>query len=697
MFYNMIPAIAQVVGGDFIFFVLCILVIVPSIVVVAAEEDNDLPAILSNYHVTTNVNSRMLKTTIDMVFENPNPTCSDTKSLTLQLPREARLTNLIMDLSDGCVLNSTVKVLEDAIQDFDTMSEKGQAAALLTAWDMTNYNLKVSIPPNGTTNVLLNYQELLSQKLDRVSFDVPLFPGTYVGELQMDITVEDSHSGILDFGITDDDFLAGTTEDNIPTLRRAEEGINSFTSNYNYVASDVSSESSLPTLLPAYYQPGPLDDSGLLLTDGECFTHLFNPSAFLSDVGSMARKIIFVIDISGSMEGQKLQDAKASFASMIDTLDERDNLLVQAFSDEGTEKIWGPKSATDTNKVGAKEFVTSLYTIGGTNLNQAFLDGISRVYDVPNEVAPVLVILTDGQGNIGPKVTAESVLRANEGQKVKIFSLAFGYDADMDLLLAIAIQNGGRATRIYEGFGDSVSQMELFFKQELGKVMLSDIDVSYDFGDVSIQESTVAKFPVLASGSEIVVRGLVGSPIMGGATLKSTIVANSAAGPKEWSSEYQIIQDDALVSDCRASFAQARIMELLEYRDAERVLGNDLFGVSRSLTTTSFEDQARDIALNAHLVWPGLTALVSLENTACQQKTYEVCSTAEGDTGDQSQDDAATEEAEVALDMGVGSTSSTFVGGAPTSMANSGGCTFVTRSTLLMAGISVGLFLFESW
>ena len=45
----------------------------------------------------------------------------------------------------------------------------------------------------------------------------------------------------------------------------------------------------------------------------------------------MARKIIFVIDISGSMEGQKLQDAKASFASMIDTLDERDNLLVQAF------------------------------------------------------------------------------------------------------------------------------------------------------------------------------------------------------------------------------------------------------------------------------------------------------------------------------------------------------------------------------
>ena len=170
----------------------------------------------------------------------------------------------------------------------------------------------------------------------------------------------------------------------------------------------------------------------MLVDGGECFAHLFNPSNFIATAGSMARRIVFVIDVSGSMAGSKLDDAKTSFASMIDTLEERDTLIVQPFSSQRTEKLWGPKPATDGNKAGAKEFVSALYTGGGTNLNDAFLDGIANVYEVAEEVAPILVILTDGQGNIGPKVTAQSVLRANEGRKVKIFSLAFGYDADMD-------------------------------------------------------------------------------------------------------------------------------------------------------------------------------------------------------------------------------------------------------------------------
>jgi len=640
-------------------------------VATAEQAEGDSPAVLSSYHVSTNVNSRMASTSIDMVFENSNEDCSDTRSLTLQLPRNARLTDLVMDLSDGCRLDSAVKTLENAVEDFETMAGQGKPAALLTAWDMTNYNLKVSVPPNGTTAVLLKYQELLWQKLDRVDFQVPLFPGTSVRNLQMDISVDESNSGILEFSTEN---LA--TGEDIQTL------VGSNTSSAKYVGTDVSSDSSLPTLLPTYYRPGPLPDSGLMLADGECFTHLFNPSTFLSTAGSMARKIVFVIDISGSMGGQKLDDAKASFASMIDTLDDRDTLIVQPFSDEGTEMLWGPSPATDANKAGAKEFVMALHTRGGTNLNQAFLDGIANVYYVPEEVAPVLVILTDGQGNIGSVVTARSVLTANEGGKVKIFSLAFGFDADMDLLLAIAIQNGGRSVRIYEGFGDAVSQMELFYKQELGTIMLSDIDVKYDFGDISILESTVSKFPVLASGSEIVIRGKMDSPLLTtDGVLKSTVSAKSALGQKEWSNEYPIIDGSSMVSDCRSSFSQARIVELLEYRDAERALGDQLFTARErsSSSVSSFEDQARDIALDAHLVWPGLTALVTVENTSCQQNTYDVCTTLEGN-GD-ALDDGTAEEEEMSRDM-YGS-SGQPVGG-PTK-DSSGACTFILRSSILLS------------
>jgi len=361
----------------------------------------------------------------------------------------------------------------------------------------------------------------------------------------------------------------------------------------------------------------------------------------------MARNIVFVIDVSGSMNGQKLDEAKASFAVMIDTLDEQDTFVVQSFSDKGTEDKWGPNTADDTSKENAKQFVMNLSTIGGTNLNQAFLDGIERVYDTPDTVAPILVALTDGQGNSGARDIARNVRTANEGGKVKIFSLAFGIDADVSLLLGIAIQNGGRAVRIHEGYGDAATQMELFYKQELGTILMSDIGVSYDFGNVGILDSTVQRFPVFAAGSEIVVRGRMDSSttVNASRSLKSIVSANSAAGPKQWVIDHYAIADNSN-SDCRQSFAQARIVELLDYSDAERSLGDALFITAvrpTDVTAPSFKEEAQNIALEANLVWPGLTALVTIENANCEQKTSKVCYSGNGRDGNDRDEDYETD------------------------------------------------------
>lgn len=64
---------------------------------------------LSSFHVSTHVNSRLMNTKIDMVFEN-SANCSSIHTITLQLPKNARVTDLIMDLSDGCQLESEGKI-----------------------------------------------------------------------------------------------------------------------------------------------------------------------------------------------------------------------------------------------------------------------------------------------------------------------------------------------------------------------------------------------------------------------------------------------------------------------------------------------------------------------------------------------------------------------------------------------------------
>jgi hypothetical protein len=243
-------------------------------------------------------------------------------------------------------------------------------------------------------------------------------------------------------------------------------------------------------------------------------------------------------------------------------------------------------------------------------------------------------------------------LAANEGGKVKIFALAFGINADMDLLLGISIQNGGRTVRIYEGYGDAVTQMETFYLQELGMVMLSDVNVQYDGGDnIQLMDSTVSQFPVLAYGSEIVVRGKIESSVSTATKqqdvefvplLRTMISALSAQGAQSWSTEHAIepMFLTTPVSECRQTFAQARILELLEFRDAERALGDELFSRRRRKLSTafSFEEEAQELALDAGLLWPGLTAMVTVESDTCTTEASTVCHDGEGNGGGSSGD-----------------------------------------------------------
>ena len=74
------------------------------------SSSSSLSVVLSSFHVSTHVNSRLMNTKIDMVFEN-TANCSSIHTITLQLPKNARVTDLIMDLSDGCQLESEGKMI----------------------------------------------------------------------------------------------------------------------------------------------------------------------------------------------------------------------------------------------------------------------------------------------------------------------------------------------------------------------------------------------------------------------------------------------------------------------------------------------------------------------------------------------------------------------------------------------------------
>lgn len=158
--------------------------------------------------------------------------------------------------------------------------------------------------------------------------------------------------------------------------------------------------------------------------------------------------VMAVLDVSGSMEDEgRLEQAKAALRILIEQLEDNDGFGLTIFSDQATVLTSvspiGPKRAEVLNRIGG------LTPRGGTRL----LDTVLEAYQELNATPPgqrirAVVVLTDGLDN-GSQRSAQDVLgllrQDREGYSIKVFTVAFGGDADVNLLNEIAGATGAKS------------------------------------------------------------------------------------------------------------------------------------------------------------------------------------------------------------------------------------------------------------
>ena len=215
------------------------------------------------------------------------------------------------------------------------------------------------------------------------------------------------------------------------------------------------------------------------------FIHHFSPKEF----PQLVKHVIFVIDVSGSMDGRKLKQTSDAMVTILDNLNPEDSFDILRFSDEVYE--WEPKNRVGNERLKlddlmkeAQENILKLQTIGGTNINDAMVDAIKKakhIKDNPNykDVKETMIIfLTDGQDSyLGNEEIKKNINRENELSKIPIYGLAFGDGADFDLISQISSQNGAFARRIYES-GNSFQQLENFYN-EISDPKLKNVKFTY--------------------------------------------------------------------------------------------------------------------------------------------------------------------------------------------------------------------------
>merc|ERR1712066_265711 len=243
--------------------------------------------------------------------------------------------------------------------------------------------------------------------------------------------------------------------------------------------------------------------SEVQLIDGY-FVHYFVPS----NLPTLPKHLVFVLDTSGSMSGEKIEQLKDAMFTVLEDLTESDFFNIIEFNSEV--KHWSGEEfgdtntqfypATEENKNKAIKSVIELSAGGGTHLNDAILAGLEVAETalqreaLPKDVKSMIVFLTDGLGSLPSDVLKSNIKTKNKDLQVPVFTVAFGADTDISLLQSIACQNNAFSKRIYEG-SDAALQLEDFYSQ-ISSPLLSDLKFEYVGGleNASISETNAKTF-----------------------------------------------------------------------------------------------------------------------------------------------------------------------------------------------------------
>jgi Ca-activated chloride channel homolog len=158
--------------------------------------------------------------------------------------------------------------------------------------------------------------------------------------------------------------------------------------------------------------------------------------------------LVVVMDISGSMRGDKITTARASLLQFIQKLDDRDRLQIILFS--SSVSTLTPLSPLGEKRQDVLNSVSGIFEQGDTRLYDATLLAYQELElnGDPNHIRAI-VVLSDGEdtasGNTLEQINAQINASAGEGgNAIKIFTIAFGDGANKSVLQGIADPTGGK-------------------------------------------------------------------------------------------------------------------------------------------------------------------------------------------------------------------------------------------------------------
>ncbi len=457
--------------------------------------------VITNVNVGVVVVEQVATTTIDIHLKNNS--------------RRRLESELIMPVPDGAVVRGftfqgagkepSAKLLpkDQARRIYDDIVRRTKDPALL---EFVGYNLVRSsvfpVEPNGTQTLRLTYETLLEADGSRVDYVLP-------------------RSEKVDYNVPWNVAVRIKSKKAISTVYSPSHKIETKRQGANIITARIAKD--------AVRDPGPFRLSYLVEGNGVTASMFGYPDPkngggyFLLLAGLPAkpadhdrkkgikREVTLVLDRSGSMNGEKLEQVREAALQVVAGLDDGEAFNIIVYNE--AVEVFSPQPVvkSDETTKAAREYLKAIKARGGTNIHDAILEALRQK---PRKgMLPIVLFLTDGLPTVGQtseKAIRDTALKANRFER-RIFTFGVGTDVNTPLLEKVAFETRAVSTFVMpkEDVEVKVSQV---FKRLAGPVLAGPVVTTINGKQGApapgrIMDMLPTKLPDLFEGDQLVLLG----------------------------------------------------------------------------------------------------------------------------------------------------------------------------------------------
>lgn len=445
------------------------------------------------HHVDVEIDDPAAITKVDQVFVNPYRVELEADYI-FPIPENASISSFTAWLG-GKKMEAELLDAGQARKIYEEIVRKRKDPALLEYADRGMYRMRIyPIPANSEVRIQIEYRQTLESDYGNVEYIYPLNTEKYSGANLEDCQIDINLKSFEKIGAV-----------YCPSHVTNNERINDNEFRIKYHDENIKPDKDLVLYFTRQKRDfgfhllsykGPADNSGY-------FLGILSPPLD-DDMVDIPKNMIFILDSSGSMKGEKFDQAMGALEFVLRDLNAGDKFNMIDYDDDIRPYQNSLIDATQANIHEAIAFAHERYEAGGGTNIYDVLETACRM--IPrNEDPTYILFLTDGLPTVGNrdiKTIVDNTNSLNAG-RARLFVFGVGYDVNAHLLDRLAEENQGAPEYVLpeEDIEVKVSRLA----QKISRPALTDITL--EFASAKTDYSYPNPLPDLFYGSEVILTG----------------------------------------------------------------------------------------------------------------------------------------------------------------------------------------------